>query len=485
MKRWTAFLLAAVMLTGCSEMQTENPRNDAAKNILEMTEPSYSEPDLKINMNQYSSEAKLYRPEDIYLQSFDCGCVNDADFRLLAIETEEQLAYALVRYGSFGGLISEMAESYPISEYSYFVEYDEVSSGGWYIHCGALLVDKDKLLFVRTTDSYSPGETEMVPAVMGGFCHMAAVPKSYLLNDCYQGWTYPDVNNMYQDRNYLYQVHYQLTDNPRLADIYGDTHYIIRSEAEYDALLAMSQYETDSRYEKPVLQKDNRIDFTETALLVTFFTGDGKHYGSNSEGVTISGNTITMKYQQSDGNCSGMAFAKIPVRFLTEASYDEWETPVETDVPAPEIPEIDMSRYSENARIYTTDDIMLYSMHHKEQDFSGRYYLNGEEPELLIEIAWDDYGLGMDQGFVDLEERNFWWDNAFFVEYVHVEEGCDLRPLALVVDGDTAEFVYYDRNGNSAPADGTDCFGFYAAVPTEESLPDALTRWKIPAREAE
>lgn len=485
MKRWTAFLLAAVMLTGCSAVQEEINRNDAASNTLVMTEPHYSEPDLKIDMSQYSSEAKLYRPEDIYLQSFNCGYVDDADFGLLAIETEEQLTYALERYGSFGGLISEMAENYPISEYSYFLEYDEVSSGGWYIHCGALLVDTDKLLFVRTTDSYSPGETEMVPEVMGGFCHMAAVPKAYLLSDCYQGWTYPDVNNLYQDRNYLYRVSYQLTDNPRLAEIYGNTHFIIRSEAEYDAFLAMSQYETDSRHEKPILQKDKSIDFTETALLVTFFTGDGKHYGYNSEGVTISGSTITMEYQQTDGSCSGMAFAKIPVRFLTETSYEGWEAPVEQDIPAPEIPEIDMSRYSENAKVYTADDIMLYSMHHGAQDFSGRYYLNGEEPELLVEIAWDDYGLGMDQGFVDLVEGYLWWENAFFVEYVHVEKGCDLRPLALVIDGDTAEFFWYDRNGNAAPADGTDCFGFYAAVPLEESLPETLTGWKIPAREIE
>ena len=136
--------------------------------------------------------AKLLTSENIYLMSFSCGYVSDTRSFRLIIETEQQLDCAMEEYGSmFADLFSETAEEYPLRDYSYVVEYVEVGSGGYALKAGALAVDTDRLYFVQSEDSRTPDPLSDQPAVMDGFCYMAVLPKGTLMNEHYEGWTYP------------------------------------------------------------------------------------------------------------------------------------------------------------------------------------------------------------------------------------------------------------------------------------------------------
>lgn len=145
-----------------------------------------------IDMSKYSEAAKLLTADDTYLMSFNCGYAWDTRFKLI-IETEQQLDCAMNEYGSlFADLFSETSENYPISQYSYVVEYAAVSTGGYDLKAGALLVDTDTLFFVQSADSRTPDPYSDQPDVMDGFCYMAVLSKGTLLNEHYGGWTYPE-----------------------------------------------------------------------------------------------------------------------------------------------------------------------------------------------------------------------------------------------------------------------------------------------------
>lgn len=165
--------------------------------------------ELLIDMRQYSENAKLLTADDIYLLSLVSGYISGDYPDLLIIEDREQLDCALEQYGLalppeglskdelwyYNTAVSEpfnrMADEYPITDYSYVIEYEVVPCGGYDLKVGALLVDEDKLHFVRTADSKTPEPGTAQPDVMGGFCYMAAVPKDTLMNNQYKGWTYP------------------------------------------------------------------------------------------------------------------------------------------------------------------------------------------------------------------------------------------------------------------------------------------------------
>lgn len=70
--------------------------------------------------------------------------------------------------------------------------YDEVSSGGYYLHADQIQIKEDIIVFGMDDKSYSPGETDVVPDVMGGFFHMAAISKEYLEGKQFKNVVYPD-----------------------------------------------------------------------------------------------------------------------------------------------------------------------------------------------------------------------------------------------------------------------------------------------------
>lgn len=147
---------------------------------------------LKIDLSKYSKDVKLLTADDIYLMSFHCGYISDSQPYRLIIETRQQLDCALKQYALVPGEL--MTEQYPISDYSYVIEYVEVGSGGFDLKAGGLVVDTDRLAFVQSEDSRTPDPNSVQTTVMDGFCYMAALPKGTLMNEHYENWTYPESN---------------------------------------------------------------------------------------------------------------------------------------------------------------------------------------------------------------------------------------------------------------------------------------------------
>ena len=116
------------------------------------------------------------------------------------IRTEDEFKYVKSNYGlSFidtefytGGCEGEFIEC-GFDEYAYVIEYDEHSTGGYFLRPAALVVDTDKLEFVFTNDSKVPGDTETVTEAFTGDLFIAAIPKGTLMNDSYEGWEYIDL----------------------------------------------------------------------------------------------------------------------------------------------------------------------------------------------------------------------------------------------------------------------------------------------------
>ena len=145
--------------------------------------------DMKVDNGKYSENAKLLTADDIYLSSSHCGYISGNRPCRFIIETEKQLSCALREYGL---PLDEMSGKYPISDYTYVVEYIEVSSGGYDLKAGALLVDTDRLRFVQSEDSRIPDPSTAQTTMMDGFCYMAALPKGMLASENYKNWTYPE-----------------------------------------------------------------------------------------------------------------------------------------------------------------------------------------------------------------------------------------------------------------------------------------------------
>ena len=127
---------------------------------------------------------------EVYVESFECGYVSYAD-RLregpLLITTKEELTEA-EKYDCLNVLDEQWAnnaiaetfeklkENYPIEDYAYLIEYHETPCGGYYFHADKVGIIDDKIGFLLDEQDI-PGPNEMMTEEMGGFCHMAAIPK--------------------------------------------------------------------------------------------------------------------------------------------------------------------------------------------------------------------------------------------------------------------------------------------------------------------
>lgn len=225
MKRYLiALSILSFIFTSCSKITNDttqvedNTSSPVELTTVKETDKYYSADgiELRIDMSQYSEKAKLLTADNIYLLSFNCGYIYENAYDMLIIENEEQLDCALKKYGlalpsdeltedelwNYNTAIvepfHEMMYNYPISDYSYVIEYDEVATDGYDLKVGALLVDSDNLHFVYDSESHTPDADlgEGFCDVMGGFCYMAALPKGMLMNEHYANWTYPEVNSI-------------------------------------------------------------------------------------------------------------------------------------------------------------------------------------------------------------------------------------------------------------------------------------------------
>ena len=126
-----------------------------------------------------------------HVESFQCGYISYADVLgngLLFITTEEKLAEAMnyevfmvsdewYANNAIALAFQKMQETYPVGEYAYLIEYRETTSGGYEIHANSVGMTDDKIGFLLDKN-VQPTEGQMVTEEMGGFCHMAAIPKS-------------------------------------------------------------------------------------------------------------------------------------------------------------------------------------------------------------------------------------------------------------------------------------------------------------------
>ncbi len=140
---------------------------------------------------QTEENVKVYTEDEIYIHSYECGYMGNAGIPKtyhIVIETSEQLEYAIQNYGicDISSACKEMKEQYRIEDYTFILRYDEVSSGGYYYHVDRVEVRPDSVLLRNDKKSHS-ARGDAQPQVMGGFFHMAAVPKEYLEGCDYSG----------------------------------------------------------------------------------------------------------------------------------------------------------------------------------------------------------------------------------------------------------------------------------------------------------
>ena len=130
------------------------------------------------NAKDEELDGTVYTSKDVYIDSFECGYLPDFPRHLIMIETEEQLAYALEHYNIHNKL-QELSGKYDIGEYTYIIRYNEVGSSGYYLHADRILINDYSPRFIMDAKSHDP-QGSLVELVMGGFMHIAAVPKAYL-----------------------------------------------------------------------------------------------------------------------------------------------------------------------------------------------------------------------------------------------------------------------------------------------------------------
>lgn len=139
----------------------------------------------------YTEDETVYTEDEVYIHSYECGYLYGYEIPKsyhIVIETGEQLEYAIQNYGicEISGKCKEMIEQHSIDDYTFVLRYDEVSSGGYYYHVDRVIIKPDSVLLKNDKKSHS-ARGDAQSQVMGGFFHMAAIPKEYLEGCDYSG----------------------------------------------------------------------------------------------------------------------------------------------------------------------------------------------------------------------------------------------------------------------------------------------------------
>ena len=141
--------------------------------------------------NRPEEEGTVYTEKEVYIHSYECGYLHGYGIPKsysIVIETSEQLDYAVENYGicEISSKCKEMIEQYSTDNYTFVLRYDEVSSGGYYYHVDRVRITSDSVMLVNDKKSHS-AKGDAQTQVMGGFFHMAAIPKEYLKECDYSG----------------------------------------------------------------------------------------------------------------------------------------------------------------------------------------------------------------------------------------------------------------------------------------------------------
>ena len=149
----------------------------------------------------------VYTAQDIYIYSFECGYLSQHQNlrnKFVMATSKEQFFDMKKMFSACDGEVDEafhecmdeefkkLENQYPIEEYTYCFCYDEVSSGGYYLHADKVQIKDDAIGFLMDDESYSPGVYDVTEDVMGGFFHLAAIPKENLENMTFENAVFPD-----------------------------------------------------------------------------------------------------------------------------------------------------------------------------------------------------------------------------------------------------------------------------------------------------
>ena len=203
--------MAGILVTACGNKEEILPKGQL-KIQEQVKKQQEKDEERKEKQEQYTEEGKVYTMEDAYIISFESGYLSEGEgppsWSVVVIENEEQLLFAEENYGlrmpeDFPGghngtlayTFQKVKTQYPVEEYTYVITYDEVASGGYYLHADRVLIADNKIGFLLDGSSDTPDEGEMVSEVMGGFCHIAAISKEDFGDAKFENALYPGVND--------------------------------------------------------------------------------------------------------------------------------------------------------------------------------------------------------------------------------------------------------------------------------------------------
>ena len=160
-----------------------------------------------VKTDNTANNGTVYTAQDIYIYSFECGYLSrhqNLRYKLVMAQSDEQFYDMKKMFSACDGEVDEafhecmdeefkkLENQYPIEEYTYCFCYDEVSSGGYYLHADKVQIKDGIIGFLMDDESYSPGVYDVTNDVMGGFFHLAAIPKTNLANMTFKNAVFPD-----------------------------------------------------------------------------------------------------------------------------------------------------------------------------------------------------------------------------------------------------------------------------------------------------
>ena len=327
-------IISLGLLAGCERQ--ENNSSQTEQNM----ESSSEQKDTN-NADDENTNTTVLTSDDIYINSFECGYISENEKppypNPLVIENVEQMNFAEERYGlrvpddlseeesmwhnfTIAEAFQEMKNTYPFNEYSYVVQYDEISSGGYYLHAARLIIDGNKIYFKMDDESYSPGLEDVVTDVMGGFCHMAAIPKDMIAGITFTNVIYPDANELTQAADFEWYAAYDLA-GADLYKVYGDKQYIIHTQEEYENFLGKSK--NIAFYERKVLSI--KCDFDKASIVAVFGTRDEPYQFCHMNEIKVENGEVNLDYEMVVENpgekteaMTYMIYAIIPKGYLQD-----------------------------------------------------------------------------------------------------------------------------------------------------------------------
>lgn len=198
-KKWLTIGIGLVLvglMTGCGSLALSTEAQAESNPVVEAEKQSIVDGEQEDNrmQEQRKQEDVVWTKSDIQLESYHMGYLSDVRFpegKILVVSnaTELTAAEGLLHldldevnadneYSEIAIAFQNWKEQYPIENYTYYLMYQEVNSGGYDLEVDQLQIENGNMTFGYSQDSTTPGEGDSVIAVMDGFLFLAAVDKN-------------------------------------------------------------------------------------------------------------------------------------------------------------------------------------------------------------------------------------------------------------------------------------------------------------------